>query len=146
MGRFGTGMRDAAVLAALAALLPTRVAVAFDAQQVSVAVDPQGYFSKSISNPLLDQVVTVMTERPKIRIRIEGHTDSAGAERYNATLSQRRADAVQRYLVDKGVDASRLEATGFDETQPVATNDAPDGRELNRRTEFHFVVTSGTPN
>jgi OOP family OmpA-OmpF porin len=64
---------------------------------------------------------------------VEGHTDSVGDDAYNLKLSQRRADAVRKYLVDKGVPSTPLEARGFGEAQPVADNKTADGRAQNRR-------------
>jgi OOP family OmpA-OmpF porin len=64
---------------------------------------------------------------------IEGHTDSVGNDDYNLKLSQRRADAVRQYLLDKGVAGARLEAKGFGESQPVADNKTVEGRAQNRR-------------
>jgi len=66
---------------------------------------------------------------------IEGHTDSVGSEDSNQALSQRRANAVQAYLTQKGVDSSRLTATGLGESSPVAVNDTATGRQQNRRVE-----------
>jgi outer membrane protein OmpA-like peptidoglycan-associated protein len=91
------------------------------------------------SFPLLDQVAAVMRNHPELkRVRIEGHTDNLGDDEKNLTLSQRRADAVFKYLSTK-VDPSRLEAVGFGETRPAETNDTPAGREKNRRVEFHIA-------
>jgi outer membrane protein OmpA-like peptidoglycan-associated protein len=77
-----------------------------------------------------------LDENPKMRIRLNGHTDNEGADADNMTLSDRRAVAVRQYLIDKGIVAERLEAKGFGETMPIATNDSPEGRQQNRRTEF----------
>jgi len=71
-------------------------------------------------------------------VRVEGHTDSVGAEAYNQSLSERRANAVKDYLAGKGVDSSRLSAAGFGESNPVASNDTADGRALNRRVELNL--------
>ena len=92
------------------------------------------------SYPLLEQVASVMSQHPEIaRVAIDGHTDNVGAERANVTLSQRRAVAVVRWLVDHGVDARRLEARGFGPRRPVASNDKPEGRAENRRVEFQIL-------
>jgi outer membrane protein OmpA-like peptidoglycan-associated protein len=69
---------------------------------------------------------------------IEGHTDSVGTEEYNLALSQRRADAVRGYLIDEGVLASQLFARGYGFSRPKATNDTPEGRQINRRVEIHI--------
>lgn len=74
-----------------------------------------------------------------MRIRIEGHTDNVGRLEDNMKLSDDRANNVMRYLVGKGIAASRLSYKGLGPTQPVATNDTPEGRAQNRRTEFVIV-------
>lgn len=91
------------------------------------------------SFPLLDQVVQVLNDFPKMRVAIEGHTDSVGGEAMNMRLSQRRADAVRDFLVSKGVSPDRLEAIGFGPTKPIASNKTSRGRAQNRRTEFRIV-------
>ncbi len=88
---------------------------------------------------LLDQVVQVLKDQPKIRISIEGHTDSVGGEAMNMKLSQARAEAVQTYLVKKGIAADRLEAVGYGPTKPIASNKTEPGRRQNRRTEFRIT-------
>jgi OmpA-OmpF porin, OOP family len=90
---------------------------------------------------LLDQVVQVLKDYPKMKIRIEGHTDNVGAEKMNLKLSQRRADSVKGYLIKKGVDLKRLESRGFGPTKPIASNKTEKGRSQNRRTEFVIVAT-----
>jgi outer membrane protein OmpA-like peptidoglycan-associated protein len=90
---------------------------------------------------LLDQVVQVLKDSPKMRVSIEGHTDSVGTEAFNMRLSQRRADAVLEYLVGKGISPERLASVGFGPTKPVASNKTAKGRALNRRTEFRIVST-----
>ena len=84
----------------------------------------------------LDRLVTLLTEYPSLRIQIAGHTDNVGDDRSNLTLSENRALSVLNYLVKKGVATARLRSKGFGETQPVETNDTPEGRGRNRRTEF----------
>jgi OmpA-OmpF porin, OOP family len=91
------------------------------------------------SRALLDQVVQVLGDFPKMRVSIQGHTDTVGGEAMNMRLSQRRAEAVRDYLVGKGVTTERLEALGFGPTKPIATNKTGKGRSLNRRTEFRIV-------
>ena len=92
---------------------------------------------RSESLGLLNEVVALLQANPKIRkVRIEGHTDSSGADAVNLTLSNARAGSVRDYLVKKGVSADRLVAKGFGETQPIADNSTPQGREANRRVVF----------
>jgi outer membrane protein OmpA-like peptidoglycan-associated protein len=94
---------------------------------------------KQESFGLLDEVVGVMLDAPDIRIAVHGHTDSRGALAYNRDLSQRRAQAVVKYLTDKGIPFERLEAKGFGPDKPISTNDTPEGRALNRRVEFKIL-------
>ncbi len=94
---------------------------------------------KQVSHPVLDQVAAVMQQRPTAVVRVEGHTDSFGSDDYNQKLSERRAQAVVRYLVGKDIDGSRLEAQGFGESRPIETNETAEGRAKNRRTEFHII-------
>jgi outer membrane protein OmpA-like peptidoglycan-associated protein len=92
---------------------------------------------------LLDNVATVLAAHPSVRVRIEGHTDDRGDAAYNKQLSQRRAEKVMSYLVGKGVDASRLQAIGYGEEQPLQDNDTEEGRAANRRVDFDIVGAEG---
>ncbi len=85
------------------------------------------------SYPALDSVVSIMLAYPTVNALVEGHTDNVGDPEMNLNLSQQRADAVMKYLTDKKVDATRLTAQGFGETQPIATNKTDEGKALNRR-------------
>jgi outer membrane protein OmpA-like peptidoglycan-associated protein len=87
------------------------------------------------SGPRLDRVVEYLTHRASVRIRIEGHTDSAGNARHNQQLSEARANAVRDYLVAHGIDAGRIETVGYGGARPVAPNDTEAGRAENRRIE-----------
>ncbi len=91
---------------------------------------------KKSSDKILDQVVKVMKENPTYNLEINGHTDSQGDDAKNLDLSQRRANAVKAYLVNKGVAAEKLTAKGFGETMPIADNATAAGRAKNRRVEF----------
>ena len=85
----------------------------------------------------LKEIANVLTENPEVKIKIVGHTDSDGADPANLDLSKRRGSSVKDALVkDFGIDASRLESDGMGETQPVAANDSPVNKALNRRVEF----------
>ncbi|MBX7196931.1 MAG: OmpA family protein [Sandaracinaceae bacterium] len=100
---------------------------------------------RPVSMPLLDQVAQVIgTLDGTLRIRIEGHTDNLGGEAYNVDLSFRRARAVVEYLVGRGVARERLEYRGYGPQHPVAPNDTPQGRALNRRVEF-TILRPGEP-
>jgi OOP family OmpA-OmpF porin len=82
------------------------------------------------------ELAAVMKKYPDLKITIEGHTDNVGGLIYNEKLSQRRADAVKKYLVEKlGIDASRLNAKGYGEIRPIESNATKEGRQKNRRVE-----------
>ncbi|MBX7100759.1 MAG: OmpA family protein [Myxococcaceae bacterium] len=92
------------------------------------------------SYKLLDDVVKVLREHPEVGpVMIEGNTDNRGSHDYNLDLSNRRAKAVEDYLVKGGIDRKRLRSKGFSFDKPVASNDTPVGRAKNRRTEFRLV-------
>ncbi len=96
---------------------------------------------KPASFPLLDEVAQTLKDHGEVKkVRIEGHTDSTGSTKVNTALSRKRAQAVRAYLVEKGVEATRLDAKGFGPSKPVADNKTAEGREKNRRVEF--MITS----
>lgn len=84
----------------------------------------------------LANMVRVLRENPEISVRLDGFTDSIGSDAYNMKLSERRAEIVRDYLVDQGIDPARLTTRGFGKNNPAASNDTPEGRALNRRTEI----------
>jgi len=95
---------------------------------------------KPESYPTLNEAVKILKDNPRLRVRIEGHTDSVGSDEYNLKLSQARADAVKNYLVKQGgIDPGRIESLGKGEKEPIASNDTEDGRALNRRIEFIVI-------
>ena len=116
-----------------------------------IVIDEAVYFEtdsdviEERSYELLDQVAAVLVSASYIRLaRIEGHTDDRGDADYNQDLSQRRAESVAVYLVEAGVEQTRLEAAGFGESSPIEDNDTRDGRAENRRVEFHIVEQDST--
>jgi outer membrane protein OmpA-like peptidoglycan-associated protein/Mg-chelatase subunit ChlD len=84
----------------------------------------------------LNILAEFMVSKPLINVTIEGHTDSIGSHQINDLLSERRAESVKKYIVSKGVDASRIQTMGFGKRRPIASNDNEFGRGLNRRTEI----------
>lgn len=84
----------------------------------------------------IDALANVMRDYPDLKVVIEGHTDSVGSDAYNKKLSQERANAVKKYMVDNaGIDAKRLKAIGYGEERPIASNSTAEGRAQNRRVE-----------
>jgi outer membrane protein OmpA-like peptidoglycan-associated protein len=86
----------------------------------------------------LDKAVKILTDHP-LSIAIEGYADSTGNPIKNKLLSQKRADSVQSYLVKKGINASRLTATGYGDANPIADNKTTKGKAENRRVEFKVI-------
>lgn len=91
---------------------------------------------KNTSKVELDKLVILLQDNPTMKIQINGHTDNTGSPENNQTLSLSRATSVMNYLIEKGIENNRLKAKGFGESQPINTNDTPEGRRNNRRTEF----------
>ena len=92
------------------------------------------------SRPILDAVADDLKIHPLVRVELQGHTDSQGADVYNFDLSQSRADSVRNYLMSRGVEASRLVAKGYGETQPIADNATAAGRAVNRRVVMTVIA------
>lgn len=89
----------------------------------------------------LDQIATFLNEHPERRVQVEGFTDSQGTDDYNLELSQSRADAVARAIMQRGIDAQRVRALGYGEGYPKASNENAGSRQLNRRVEI--IVSNG---
>lgn len=83
----------------------------------------------------LDRLVTFLNGHPELYVLLEGHTDSVGDAEFNQGLSQRRAESVQQYLTDHGIQDSMLVVSGFGLERPVGNNRTASGREQNRRVE-----------
>ena len=95
------------------------------------------------SHSVLEQVASLLEANPDIELmRVQGHTDSRGDEEYNLKLSQQRAVSVKEFLIDEGIDPTRLSARGYGETHPISDNDTEEGRAENRRVEFHIIERS----
>lgn len=108
--------------------LPDGVTFAVDSSTISPAFQTT-----------LNQIAESMKSYPDSLIDVYGHTDSTGADAYNQTLSERRAQSVANFLVMRGVSQSRVRSQGFGEQYPVATNDTDQGRALNRRVEIKIT-------
>lgn len=91
---------------------------------------------KSEAKTSLNEFVTILKKYPDTNIEIQGHTDNKGSDAYNDGLSQRRANAVMIYLIDRGIPNSRMNPRAMGENHPKYTNDTEEGRAQNRRVEF----------
>lgn len=96
------------------------------------------------SKPVLDDVVAKLKKFPGVRVTIVGHTDNVGSPEANLDLSRRRAASVKQYLVDGGIDESRIETDGKGDTEPVGDNETEAGRAQNRRIVFDIVANEPT--
>jgi len=94
------------------------------------------------ANTLIRQAAEYLQKNPNRVAIVEGHTDHTGDQSYNQFLSDARSDSVRQQLLRFGVAENRIQAKGFGETQPVATNQTPDGRQANRRVEIIFQKIS----
>lgn len=90
---------------------------------------------RSTSYASLDRVAAILIEK-NFSLKLAGHTDNTGSLQTNLRLSKERAESVKSYLVSKGANASRIEATGYGPNQPIASNSTAEGRQQNRRVEF----------
>jgi outer membrane protein OmpA-like peptidoglycan-associated protein len=130
--------RTAAAMAALASLAAVK-----EEERGLVVTLSGGVLFRSAESTLLssaqvklDQVANALLDVRARNIIVEGHTDSQGSESYNQDLSQRRADTVRDYLVQKGYPSERIQARGMGEGRPIADNASPEGRANNRRVEI----------
>lgn len=111
--------------------------IVFDTSKATIRPESEQYLKKMLEFTAAHPEIT--------RFRIEGHTDSRSSDEVNQTLSGRRAMAVCDWLVDHGVDNARLIAVGFGESRPLAPNEFVEGRDDNRRVEFHVAEVRGKP-
>ncbi len=121
----GTGVRVVRQGNNLKLIMPGNITFATD----SANINPQFY-------PVLDSVALVLKEFNDTGINISGFTDSTGSDTHNQLLSERRANSVASYLVQRGVNHNRIQARGFGERYPIASNASPMGRAQNRRVEI----------
>ena len=117
--------------------------VDLDGCEVEAVIELQGVhfdFDKATLRPeakvILNEAAALLEKHERVVVEVAGHTDSVGTDAYNQGLSERRANAVRDYLVEKGIRASRLTARGYGESRPVASNDTDAGRQENRRVEL----------
>lgn len=98
---------------------------------------------KDAFRPELRKIADLINDNPTVPVAVFGHTDSIGTDQYNQGLSMERANAVADFLRDEGVEPSRLRIEGYGETQPVASNETPAGRQQNRRVDIVTVAVEG---
>ena len=94
---------------------------------------------RSESHIELEKLKKLLTQNSKLRLEISGHTDDIGNDLTNLDLSKKRAQSVVDYLIEKGIDKTRMEVKGWGETKPIAKNDSEENRQLNRRIEIKFL-------
>ncbi len=87
----------------------------------------------------LKEVLVVISQNPGLKLEIQGHTDNVGAKEYNQKLSEQRAQATMNYFIKNGVSSNQLTARGYGLAKPVASNETPSGRAVNRRVELHPI-------
>lgn len=110
--------------------------IVFDTDKATIRIGP--------SEKVLMTLLQFLNEHQEVTLlRVEGHTDATASAEYNQELSNRRALAVCDWLVDHAIDHTRLLAVGFGKQRPIAPNSRPDGRQENRRTEFHVAEVNG---
>lgn len=90
------------------------------------------------NNQILDEVFNTLQNYSSYKVVVEGHTDSSGQASFNQELSEKRANSVMRYLIEKGMAPSRVSAKGYGETRPAVSNDTAEGRRENRRVVFEI--------
>jgi OOP family OmpA-OmpF porin len=95
------------------------------------------------SRPILAGIAVDLKRLPRLRVEMQGHTDSSGSDAYNLSLSERRANSVREFLLAEGVPAERVTARGYGEGQPVSDNGTAEGRAMNRRVVMSVVDNPG---
>jgi outer membrane protein OmpA-like peptidoglycan-associated protein len=105
----------------------------------NIFFDTDKYDLKEESFIELEKLKTLLLNNPQMKIEIRGHTDNTGSKQHNQILSENRAKTVVNYLISKGIKPERIQSKGYGDTIPRATNDTPEGRALNRRTEFKVI-------
>jgi OmpA-OmpF porin, OOP family len=94
---------------------------------------------KPQSMGVINEVTKMLKQDSKIKLSIEGHTDSDGDDKMNQKLSEQRAESVKNSLIEQGIDAARLQIKGLGESKPIDNNSTPEGKANNRRVEFVLV-------
>lgn len=113
------------------------ILITFDS---GILFDHDSYALRSATRENLNELAPTLNKYDDTDLMILGHTDNTGTNAYNETLSERRAGSVNNYLVSRGVESTRMSTTGYGETDPIATNETAEGRQLNRRVEVVIVA------
>jgi outer membrane protein OmpA-like peptidoglycan-associated protein len=116
------------------------IVITFDGQSNGVYFDTEKYNVNEASRVNLDKLAAILLEYPDTNVLVVGHTDSAGSEEYNMTLSKNRAQSVTNYFVaTKGLSAARFTTNWYGESSPIESNDTAEGRSKNRRVNIVIV-------
>jgi outer membrane protein OmpA-like peptidoglycan-associated protein len=91
------------------------------------------------SQSVIAKITEILKNHPSLFIEVGGHTDSDGDERFNLTLSQKRADSVKAELISHGISSHRITAKGYGESKPLIKGDTPEAKEKNRRVEYTII-------
>lgn len=113
-----------------------------EAETTSLAVvhfDLNMYQIRKMDIPILDRNAAYLNDHPSPPVVVEGHTDDSGSNTYNQELSERRANAVREFLIQKGIASSRIQTAGFGKHRPLANNQTAEGRAMNRRAEVEII-------
>ncbi len=104
-----------------------------------VHFDFDKFVIKPAGRKILDEDIALLNKDSTLDISIQGHCDIVGSDAYNQKLSERRANAVYKYFVKKGIAANRMRSVGFGRKKPLVPNDTPANRAKNRRVEIHII-------
>ncbi len=113
------------------------ILITFDS---GILFDVDSYALKAETRTNLQELAGTLNKYDDTEVRILGHTDNTGTEKHNMALSDKRAEAVNDYLLGQQVSESRLSTKGYGETDPIATDESVEGRQLNRRVEIVIVA------
>ncbi|TLM79285.1 OmpA family protein [Microbulbifer harenosus] len=112
---------------------------------LDVDFEPGGFAPKMETLGDIEALLVIMRDFPALKIVVEGHTDNAGDPEKNRKLSEWRANWVRQFLLERGISAERVEAAGLGDSDPVADNSTPKGREQNRRLVVRVIDFDGKP-
>jgi OOP family OmpA-OmpF porin len=118
---------------------PAEIVAKFSGVMYGIRFDKDSATIQAVSFPMLDEAVNVLDTYKAMILMIAGHTSSEGERDYNVQLSKSRAAAVKAYLVERGINAARVETEGYGPDRPVASNDHEKDRAKNRRIEFKIL-------